>query len=78
LNFVRKLVLPAPGIDEVVEVGAVGTLGVAEHPQRGRLDVDAKSFAYGRTGRPEPRRALMQAVLAGVDLAYQNLDSRGG
>ncbi|KMO35941.1 magnesium chelatase subunit H [Methylobacterium aquaticum] len=34
-----------------------------------------KSFAYGRTGKPEPRRALMQAVLAGVDLAYQNLDS---
>ncbi len=34
-----------------------------------------KSFAYGRDGRPEPRRALMQAVLAGVDLAYQNLDS---
>ncbi len=24
-----------------------------------------KSFAYGRDGRPEPRRALMQAVLAG-------------
>ncbi|MFE1598873.1 magnesium chelatase subunit H [Methylobacterium sp. ID0610] len=34
-----------------------------------------KSFAYGRNGRPQPRRALMQAVLAGVDLAYQNLDS---
>ena len=34
-----------------------------------------KSFAYGRTGKPEPRRALMQAMLAGVDLAYQNLDS---
>ncbi|HJE24185.1 MAG TPA: magnesium chelatase subunit H [Methylorubrum populi] len=34
-----------------------------------------KSFAYGRTGRPEPRRDLMQAVLARVDLAYQNLDS---
>ncbi|MGU3540609.1 magnesium chelatase subunit H [Methylobacterium sp. A54F] len=34
-----------------------------------------KSFAYGRTGRPAPQRALMQSVLARVDLAYQNLDS---
>ncbi|MEE7465793.1 magnesium chelatase subunit H [Methylobacterium oryzae] len=34
-----------------------------------------KSFAYGRTGRPAPQRALMQAVLASVDMAYQNLDS---
>ncbi|GJD99135.1 magnesium chelatase subunit H [Methylobacterium isbiliense] len=34
-----------------------------------------KSFAYGRTGRPQPQRALMQAVLAKVDFAYQNLDS---
>ena len=33
-----------------------------------------KSFAYGRTGRPAPQRALMQAVLASVDMAYQNLD----
>ncbi|WP_132254558.1 magnesium chelatase subunit H [Methylobacterium segetis] len=34
-----------------------------------------KSFAYGRTGKPAPQRALMQSVLASVDLAYQNLDS---
>ncbi|MGU3282856.1 MULTISPECIES: magnesium chelatase subunit H [unclassified Methylobacterium] len=34
-----------------------------------------KSFAYGRTGKPAPQRALMQAVLASVDMAYQNLDS---
>jgi len=34
-----------------------------------------KSFAYGRSGRPAPQRALMQSVLARVDLAYQNLDS---
>ncbi|WP_232628952.1 magnesium chelatase subunit H [Methylobacterium sp. Leaf118] len=34
-----------------------------------------KSFAYGRTGRPAPQRDLMRAVLAKVDLAYQNLDS---
>ena len=34
-----------------------------------------KSFAYGRNGRPAPQRDLMKAVLAKVDLAYQNLDS---
>ena len=34
-----------------------------------------KSFAYGRNGRPAPQRDLMKAVLARVDLAYQNLDS---
>ena len=34
-----------------------------------------KSFAYGRDGRPMPQGALLKSVLAGVDLAYQNLDS---
>jgi magnesium chelatase subunit H len=34
-----------------------------------------KSFAYGRTGLPVQRTALLKSVLAGVDLAYQNLDS---
>ncbi|WP_342163789.1 magnesium chelatase subunit H [Methylobacterium sp. SD21] len=34
-----------------------------------------KSFAYDRSGKPAPQRALMKAVLASVDLAYQNLDS---
>ncbi|TDQ82953.1 cobaltochelatase CobN subunit [Dongia mobilis] len=34
-----------------------------------------KSFAYGRQGRPMPQAALLQSVLANVDLAYQNLDS---
>jgi magnesium chelatase subunit H len=34
-----------------------------------------KSFAYGRSGRPAPQAALLKDVLAGVDLAYQNLDS---
>lgn len=34
-----------------------------------------KSFAYGRQGRPMPQAALLQSVLADVDLAYQNLDS---
>jgi magnesium chelatase subunit H len=34
-----------------------------------------KSFAYGRKGAPAHAPELMQAVLAHVDLAYQNLES---
>jgi magnesium chelatase subunit H len=34
-----------------------------------------KGFAYGRTGRAVQRTALMQSVLADVQLTYQNLDS---
>ena len=34
-----------------------------------------KGFAYGRAGRPSRQPQLLQQVLAGVDLAYQNLDS---
>ena len=34
-----------------------------------------KGFAYGRAGRPVKQPQLLQSVLAGVELAYQNLDS---
>ncbi|MCI1193701.1 magnesium chelatase subunit H [Calidifontimicrobium sp. SYSU G02091] len=34
-----------------------------------------KGFAYGRSGKPRQQPALLQSVLAGVQLAYQNLDS---
>jgi magnesium chelatase subunit H len=34
-----------------------------------------KGFAYGRAGQPMQRPQLLQSVLAGVQLAYQNLDS---
>jgi len=34
-----------------------------------------KGFAYGRAGRPVQQAALLQSVLAEVQLAYQNLDS---
>lgn len=34
-----------------------------------------KGFAYGRSGRPVQQAALLQSVLADVQLAYQNLDS---
>ena len=34
-----------------------------------------KGFAYGRNGKPVRQPALLQSVLADVDLTYQNLDS---
>ncbi|MEM9433374.1 MAG: magnesium chelatase subunit H [Pseudomonadota bacterium] len=34
-----------------------------------------KSFAYGRSGRPEAHSQLLQKALKDVDLAYQNLES---
>ena len=34
-----------------------------------------KGFAYGRAGRPVQQSALLQSVLSGVQLAYQNIDS---
>ncbi|MES2989972.1 MAG: magnesium chelatase subunit H [Pseudomonadota bacterium] len=34
-----------------------------------------KGFAYGTSGRPMQQPALLNSVLAGVQLAYQNLDS---
>jgi len=34
-----------------------------------------KGFAYGTNGKPVRHEALMQSILSGVDVAYQNLDS---
>jgi magnesium chelatase subunit H len=34
-----------------------------------------KGFAYGRSGKPMQQAALLQSVLADVELTYQNLDS---
>ena len=34
-----------------------------------------KSFAFGRSGKPVAQGALLNSVLADVELAYQNLDS---
>jgi magnesium chelatase subunit H len=34
-----------------------------------------KGFAYGRAGKPLQQPKLLQSVLAGVELSYQNLDS---
>ena len=33
-----------------------------------------KCFAYGRNGEPQQQQALLQSILGGVDLAYQNLE----
>jgi magnesium chelatase subunit H len=34
-----------------------------------------KSFAYGRSGKPVRQTALLESILAGAELAYQNLES---
>jgi len=34
-----------------------------------------KCFAYGRDGKPDRQAELLQSMLAGVDAAYQNLES---
>ena len=34
-----------------------------------------KSFAYGRAGKPAQQSALMESVLSGVELTFQNLES---
>jgi magnesium chelatase subunit H len=34
-----------------------------------------KCFAYGRDGQPQRQQALLQTILGGVELAYQNLES---
>jgi magnesium chelatase subunit H len=34
-----------------------------------------KGFAYGRNGRPQQQKELLQSALADVAMAYQNLDS---
>ncbi|HEY5308503.1 MAG TPA: cobaltochelatase subunit CobN, partial [Casimicrobiaceae bacterium] len=34
-----------------------------------------KSFAFGRSGQAVPQTELLRSMLAGVELAYQNLDS---
>jgi magnesium chelatase subunit H len=34
-----------------------------------------KGFAYGTNGKPVRQEALMQSIMSGIDVAYQNLDS---
>ena len=57
-------------VNHLVDSGAWGNEDeLAETFQR------RKCFAYGRSGEPSARPELLQAVLARVDLAYQNLES---
>ncbi len=37
--------------------------------------MNRKSFAYGRAGRPIKHTALLESVLSGVELTFQNLES---
>ncbi len=46
-----------------------------DEDQLGETYARRKCFAYGRNGRPQAQRALLEATLANVDLAYQNLES---
>ena len=52
------LVVPHAGPDQLVHVGAVGTVGIAEHPQR-------RLFHRAAIGRDEGERVLADVVLAG-------------
>ncbi|MDE2080782.1 MAG: magnesium chelatase subunit H [Burkholderiales bacterium] len=47
----------------------------ADEDELGNTYSRRKGYAYGRTGRAVPQTALLQSVLADVQLAYQNLDS---
>ncbi|MDP4301374.1 magnesium chelatase subunit H [Leptothrix discophora] len=47
----------------------------AETDELAETFVRRKGFAYGRSGRPVQKAALLASVLQQVELAYQNLDS---
>jgi len=46
-----------------------------EEDELAEVYTQRKSFAYRRSGGPVQQSELLQSVLGGVDLAYQNLDS---
>jgi magnesium chelatase subunit H len=50
-----------------------GTWG--DEAELGDAYAKRKCYAYGRSGAPARHEALLQSVLSGVDLAYQNLES---
>jgi len=57
-------------VNQLVDSGAWG-----EEDELADMFQKRKCFAYGRTGEPAAQPDLMQAALAKVDLAYQNLES---
>ncbi|MEM1415537.1 MAG: magnesium chelatase subunit H [Myxococcota bacterium] len=46
-----------------------------DEDELGDAYAERKSFAYGADGKAVQQKALLESVLAGVDLAYQNLES---
>jgi magnesium chelatase subunit H len=57
-------------VSQLVECG-----NWAEEEELAETYMRRKGFAYGRAGRPMQQPALLQSMLAKVDLAYQNVDS---
>ena len=55
--------------------GLVGSGQWQDEGELGAMFTEHKSFAYGVNGSPQPQKALMNTMLAGVQLAYQNLES---
>jgi magnesium chelatase subunit H len=47
----------------------------SDEDELGKTYSRRKGFAYGRTGRAVQQTALLQSVLADIELTYQNLDS---
>jgi len=46
-----------------------------DEDELGNVYAERKCFAYSRHGKPVRQKELLQDMLSGVDLAYQNLDS---
>jgi magnesium chelatase subunit H len=57
-------------VNHLVDVGAWN-----DEDELADAFVRRKGFAYGMNGRPQRQERVLASVLAGVDVAYQNLDS---
>ena len=55
--------------------GLIDSSGWDDEDELAEIYTRRKGFAYGCDGRPQQQPRLLGSVLAGVDLAYQNLDS---
>jgi magnesium chelatase subunit H len=57
-------------VSHLVETGAW-----SDEDELAEVYTRRKCYAYGRQGQPVKQAALLRTILAGVDLAYQNLES---
>ncbi len=57
-------------VNQLVESGAWD-----DEERLGETYAARKCFAYGRSGKPQAQKALLETALANVQLAYQNLES---